>query len=373
MAVPNRLKTLREERGWTQVKVRQQIRLFALAKGVSVANSDSLKAMYSGWENKHHLPDAHYRELLCLVFGVPESQLLGAGGGPSEEDDPASELRRRLLVSGATDSATVALFQAQTDRIRMIDRRMGARASADQMAAHLASLQTQLSHTVFLDQRRPLAVVLSDAAALAAWQALDLGDVSSAWQHYETAKAAREAESRTLLAHAMASQAYVVLDLNQPQLGLDLVREACAIAGSSVPALLSSWLRAVEAELCAAAGLRRDCYHGFDEAARRLPPDVEDPELPYLMLSDGHLSRWRGNAFAKLGDDRAIDELYAALNDTAPTSARAEASLRCDLAHVLMVAGHRDEARIQADKAAELVALLGSVRQRRRLARVRAA
>ena len=69
----------------------------------------------------------------------------------------------------------------------------------------------------------------------------------------------------------------------------------------------------------------------------------------------------------------AVDQLYAALNHNPDGSARAEASLRSTSRIALMVAGDHDEARIQAEKATGAIALLGSVRQRRRLARVRVA
>src|SRR5215207_1243249 len=128
----NRLRELRLQRGWTQAKVRLQMKVLAVAKGSPIASADSLKAMYSGWENQHHLPDSMYRELLALVFDVSESELFRAPEGVAwAEDDPEEELRRRLLVSRTIDGAAVSLFQAQTNRLRLIDRRRGARAGAE--------------------------------------------------------------------------------------------------------------------------------------------------------------------------------------------------------------------------------------------------
>jgi hypothetical protein len=131
-----------------------------------------------------------------------------------------------------------------------------------------------------------------------------------------------------------------------------------------VPALLMSWLCAVEAEILAAT-TPADSERRFDDALRHLPADPRDPELPFLMLSDHHLGRWRGNVLA-------IDQLYAAMPSTHAGSGRAEASLRTDLAFALTAVGDHAEARVQARQARELIDLLGSVRLRRRLARLSA-
>ena len=96
--------------------------------------------MYSGWENGRRQPEPMYRGLLAAALGAPESRLFPAPEQPASDDEAHAELRRRILVSGTVDGETVALFRAQTERIRMIDRRMGARASADYMASHLDAI-----------------------------------------------------------------------------------------------------------------------------------------------------------------------------------------------------------------------------------------
>ena len=58
-------------------------------------------------------------------------------------------VRREMLGIVQDAMNSVALFQAQTERIRLIDRRMGARASATYIANHLAEMQEQLAHAVF--------------------------------------------------------------------------------------------------------------------------------------------------------------------------------------------------------------------------------
>jgi hypothetical protein len=72
---------------------------------------------------------------------------------------------------------------------------------------------------VLTSARRPMAGALADAASLAGWQALDTGDPDEAWSLHRTAQhAAREAEDYPAMAHAMAQQAYVLLDVARQRL-----------------------------------------------------------------------------------------------------------------------------------------------------------
>lgn len=86
-----------------------------------------------------------------------------------------------------------------------------------------------------------------------------------------------------------------------------------------------------------------------------------------MILDTSHLARWRGHSLALLGDDAAVDELHAALARLDATFTRAEAGLRCDLAHAHLVRGELDEAQRQARAARQLASRTGSVRHRRRI------
>lgn len=109
-----------------------------------------------------------------------------------------------------------------------------------------------------------------------------------------------------------------------------------------VPARLRAWLAAAEAEFLASAGEESQARRLLDHAAKLLPPGDVDEELPYLMLNQTHLARWRGNCLATLGAEAAVEDLAAALDGMhAMPSTRAEAGLRVDLAVALATAGRR--------------------------------
>jgi tetratricopeptide (TPR) repeat protein len=241
------------------------------------------------------------------------------------------------------------------------------------MAVHLTTVQTALSHAILPSIRRPLAAVLADAAALAAWQALDVGAINRAWTYHETARyAALEARDPVLLAHAMAQQAFVLVDIGELLAAQELVAEAWREAGRQLPSRFQAWLHAAEAEVAAASGEQEQTARSFDRAATSLPSNDEavDPDMPFIVLNEAHLARWHGNALARLGVHDAVSELYKALNDGGTASDRAAASLRCDLAQALSKQGNYAEARIHAVEARRLARRSGSVRQRRRIDRL---
>ncbi len=154
------------------------------------------------------------------------------------------------------------VLQEETNAVRLLDRRLGAPAVAAKLEAHISHLAVSLHHSLRPDRRQQLAAVLADAAALAGWQAIDMGRMDAAWNHFETATAAaREAHDNCLLAFAAGEQAYVLLDLGQPTEALDKVRAVYDQTHAAIPHQMRGWLRAAEGEM-AAAGRK----HG------RLPP-----------------------------------------------------------------------------------------------------
>lgn len=210
--------------------------------------------------------------------------------------------------------------------------------------------------------------MLTEASALAGWEALDRNAIRSAWDHHEVAKAAaREADSPLLLAHSMAQQAFILIDIDRIDLAVGQLAEARALAGRVAPGLLQAWLAAAHGEGLAAAGRRDDALRAFDAAGALLPSDPVDPALPFLFLSGAHLDRWRGNALSKLGDPGAIDQLTGALPRLPPDFNRARAGMLVDLAFAQAAAGDRDTALNYARQAKRLAAQIKSDRQLRRL------
>lgn len=349
------------------------IEIYAQSHHVEVAATASLSVFVSEWENERRPIGEKYAPILRAILGVSDAELRDAPADAAGNVGGYDELLARIDSARGISGTLVEAFYQQTELLRTFDRQRGARSLGDQMQAHLTALQDSLTFAVLPSTRQPVATALAGAATLAAWQALDVGSVTRAWQHYEAAKsAARDADSTAYLAHAMGEQAYVLLDAGRPILALELVREAQAVGHTHVSPRLVAWLHAVEAEICAHVGDADACRTALDHAALALPGDVEtrDPEMLSIFLNEDHLTRWRGNILSLIGDDEAVASLHAALETVDPTFVRAQAGLYCDLTQAHTARGELDQAADYLRTARRLANQTGSARQLRRVARL---
>jgi tetratricopeptide (TPR) repeat protein len=310
--------------------------------------------------------------LLEQLLGEPIATLL-APPRPAIDDgrDPGSELRQLLDAARHVDHSTVALLHQQLDTIRRLDRQLGAIVIRDELNAKIYQVHQLAAHSLAPGTREPLAGLLSEMHTLAGWQALDLGDMTAAWQHYEHSRcAAAQSDSIPHEAHAAAEQAFVLIDAAATRDAVELLDHARRRADTTAPRTLRSWLAAAHGEAFSAHGDRTASLHAFDHAAQLLPDDPTD-DRPYVALDTVHLARWRGHALARFGHPDAITVLTNALNQLDPTFVRAETALRVDIATAHAANGDHDEARTHADHAAQLATQVGSTRQRRRITTLR--
>ncbi|WP_157641472.1 helix-turn-helix domain-containing protein [Longispora albida] len=344
-----------------------------IAIAVSAAQSDVSQYM----SDQRLVRDIGVLERIAAGLHMPDRLRRRFGLAPAEDSeaetplapDPAlEELHERLSAGAAIDSELVTLLDTQTDHLRKLDRRLGAPVVHAQLREHVATVTTLWSHAVLERQRQPVAAVLADAATLAGWQSLDLGDLAEAWRFHELARAAsKELWSPELLSHAMAQQAYILIDAGHRNLALELAEEARAIARPSVAPLLGAWLLGVVGEARAETGDGGGSRRAFDEAAAVLDALPETEEIPYLSLDPAHLARWRGNALVKLGDAAAVGHLNEALAEMGGEFSRARTSLLTDLAYAHHAGGRTEDARTQIGNARALASKIGSRRQVRRI------
>ncbi|MGY5131701.1 XRE family transcriptional regulator [Streptomyces nigrescens] len=325
----------------------------------------------SEWENGKRPISDRYAAILRHLLGVTDSELRDSAPAVAPTTtDGYDDLLSRIDSASSVSASMVKAFNDQTELLRTMDRQLGASGLVDQMTGHLAALEDALNFAVLPSARRPVALALAGASTLAAWQAVDSGAIERAWRHYELAKrAARDAEAPMYLAHAMGEQAYVLCEAGRPALGVDLIRDAQRTLGGAGSPRLRAWLYATESELCAHAGLLDDCRRAFETAEASLPsgPEDRDPDMLSIFLNGAHLSRWRGNIHALLGDDDAVTNLYDALETADPTFVRAQAGLHTDLAQAHLARAEYDDANTHLRQARLLANRTGSVRQRRRV------
>jgi tetratricopeptide (TPR) repeat protein len=361
-----RLQAVRKLLGYSVAEVIRILLHRADTLNIPVMSATSLKTKISRWENGHEQVSQPYRRLFRDIYGRTNDEL---GFPPELEDDQANELLARLTVARSIDARTVELFRQQVDNARHVDRQFGGITMLDQLRGTITQMQDLLRYSTSRGQRQPLASVLTEASALAGWEALDRNAIRQAWDHHERAKtAALEADSPPLFAHATAQQAFILLDLGELDAAVEQLEDARRHAEHTSPALLRSWLAAAHGEGLAAAGQRDHALRAFDTAAALLPADPEDPTLPFLFLGGAHLDRWRGHALARLGDHHAIDHLTNALPRLPASFVRARTGMLVDLAHAHATAGDRDADLHYARYAKRLAAQIKSDRQLHRLA-----
>jgi hypothetical protein len=363
------LQRARHKVGWTADATVWRLIDLARAEGVPVASRSSLATQLSRWENGRPVDDERYQKLLCQVYGRTRAEL---GFEDEEVDESAEELRTRLQVARTVDRPTVELFRAQVEAARRVDRRFGGITQLEAVRAQMTDVERLLRFGAAPSERPALAGALVEAATLAGWEALDRVALRAAWDHHEVALlAAREAESPALLAHAMAQQAMVLVDLGEHQIAVERVVEARNHAGREVARVLASWLAAAEGEIRAAASDPSGALRAFDEADALIPAEPQDPDLPFLFLADGHLDRWRGHVLAQVGDEGALHQLEGVLDRLPSDFVRARASTLVDLAVASSHAGDRDAALHYSTEARRVAGRVASNRQLRRLSRLR--
>ena len=356
------LRQARLNAGWTQAAAMRRFIEAVKARGVVPPEGASLKRMFAYWESgARAVTVAAYQEAFCAMYAAPAEALGFAPTVPSGTDDAELDQRLELVT---VDQELVKLLETQTQDLRLLDRRLGSAARAAMAEAHVEQIADLLRRSVG-PHREALAAALAEAALLAGWIALDRSDIKAAWHWHSLARsAAIESGSADHVAHALGQQAVVLVDAGQTIAALDAAREASRIANGSPP-VLRAWVAATEAEVLAANGDSVEAARRFRDAARHLSRDNEQ-DLPFIMLSESHLERWRGHALLLSRDPGALDALTAAL-DADGDSVRASASLHTDLAIASLRHGDREEGAQEAERATRLAERSGSARHAKRL------
>jgi tetratricopeptide (TPR) repeat protein len=344
-------------RGWSRARLISAMRHAAAVDGLQLPGDDSLKRMIRLWVNGERQPSDGYASLLARTFGVAQVQ-----AGPDSADRFLDLISR---MESSVDKGLVDAFENQTQSLRVLDRRLGARRLLSQSEAHAQNVADLVQWAEFGSVRNAMAATGAEAAALAGWQALDLGKPSDSWRLHNLARSlAVESGDSAIVAHVTAQQAYALLDAGKYERAVKQFEAARRMAGTDVAAVVRAWLLSAEAEARAAAGESSETLRLLDEADNVLDGD---DSVPFIFLNSAHLARWRGHSMARLGRAEAVEVLKAALDQLDPEFNRAAAGLHVDLATAYSVAGEEDAAQHHAQCAASLSDSTGSHRQRVRI------
>ena len=245
------LRAHRLRAGWSQAAAMRRFQAAVARAGGVAPEGPSLKRMFAYWESgERAVTVPAYQRAFIELYDAPAEAL---GFVPPDETGRIAEVRETPFALIRVDRELVDIFEAQTQMLRLLDRRLGSALQAAQIEAHTQQIASVLHHCVGTG-RPAVARALAEAAALAGWQALDRADIATAWEFHETAKAAAlEGGDAAVAAHVVAQQGLVLLDAGQPVLASDSVQAAVA-QSSNTPPVMRSWLAAAAAECHASLG-----------------------------------------------------------------------------------------------------------------------
>jgi hypothetical protein len=179
--------------------------------------------------------------LLERLLGEPIADLLAPPKttAEAEGEDPTAELLQLLDTARRVDQSTVTLLHQQLDAIRRLDRQLGAIVVRDELKTKIHQVERLAAHSLAPGARESLAALLSEMHTLAGWQALDLGNMTDSWQHYEQSRsAAAQSDSLAHESHAAAEQAFVLIDAGATRDAVNLLDSARRRADTTTPGIL---------------------------------------------------------------------------------------------------------------------------------------
>jgi len=409
-----RLRALREERGWTQQDVADQVsRMAWLRRHERVGvNAD----MVSKWERDKKRPTPLYREMLGLVFET-DAHGLGFGGPAAADSDGRGEVDGNSLIEMLGGAASLLdqlgaagsilqprMFDVWKDEVmqrRALLKLMGLATTAGVVPAldreltrsakvtpddvqdldHLADRYQALYHSTapavlmtpvvahletlrdFLRQgapatlRRRLFANRARVATLAGRLAFfDLKDSLAARGYYNLAlESAREAGDHLQAAAALGHVAFIPAGDCCYSAALDYLRAASHQTGKHPDGRVASWLSAVESEIRANAGTHAEALGAIDRAREKLANPGLIADLPWFDYYDStRLSGFAGYALLR---DGQFEASKASLTDAAGhlprTAVKQKAVFLADIATVELADGDLDQACASAGEAAD--------------------
>lgn len=393
-----RIRSLRERRGWTQLEVAQHLdRLAWTQSGKHVGvNAD----MVAKWERGVKVPSRRYQELLGCLFddnhdnptatGEPNRQPEGPETDPIDvlvartgllldqlgrdalilrprvlEVWGAEAMRRRSLLKLVTLAPALALVSDDgTDASSHTETATSLANLADgyQRLYHITTPTLLITPVVaHLDVTREL---LRDARSACLRRALlknqaqvallagrisffDLNDAIAARGYYALAmESSVEAGAHHLTSAALGHTAFIPAAEGRMTTAVQYLDQAGTVLDRDPHHALASWLAAVGSEIAANAGSARESLDYIDRARSSLARSGLAPELPWFdFFDESRLNGFAGYANLRAHrDGDALTLLSATLSFLPDQAVKQRAVVLADLAVAHLAHGDVDHA-----------------------------
>jgi tetratricopeptide (TPR) repeat protein len=255
------------------------------------------------------LDDMERRTLLRLLAGALAAPMLGW------DKADAGRLAGALGRPSRADEATVAVVEASIANARRLDDLFGPRVAVKPALAQREVIRTLLGGGPSEPVRGRLTEASAGLSQLLGWLAFDMNDYATARAYFnEGLQTAREADAQPLVAYLLGHLSNLS---NYEGKSPEALAFAEAARGHSGPALLQSWIAAVEADASAALHDRVGTEDALDRARTMFAAARPEEGLPWLYFWDqSELESWVGTCYVRLNlaepARQAIEQALAA-------------------------------------------------------------
>ncbi len=418
------LKQARMARGWSQSRAIAELQRHAQQQALRLPAFSSMKTELSRWENGHRTPDAFYRGLLELAYGMssidlgiaeaPSSSVIGLVSGASWElaASTAEDLwmedmdRRSLLKSSAfavsafaaptlqalvspdvgsptrtgaargVTAGDVAAISELTSGFARLDNQYGGGQARDIAARCLATDVAPLLRSGAFSGRlgTDLFRASAELCQLVGWMTYDIGAYGLGQRYLIQALGlARAASDQPLVGEILAAMSHQAAYQGEAQAAVDLARAAGQMARRYGVQALSAEAAVMEAHGHAIAGDGAQCAAALDRAERELDRADRAADPHWIgYFDDAYLSAKFGHCFLALADTTNAIRFAERSLDMDPHYARGRAFNLALLANSHALAGDVTAACATGLQAAKAVTDLRSSRATGYLRRLRA-
>lgn len=418
------LKQARIARGWSQSRAIAELQRLAQQRSTRLPAFSSMKTELSRWENGHRVPDAFYRSLLELAYGVdsaglgiaqaPARSVAGLVAGTSwdhaaltaaqlwiEDMDRRSLLKSsafavsvfaaptlQALVSPETGGPTrstaarrvsagdIAAISELATGFARLDNQFGGGQVRDTAARYLANDVAPLLRSGGFSEAlgADLFRASAELCQLVGWMTYDTGAYGLGQRYLIQALGlARAAGDQPLAGEILAAMSHQAAYQGEAQAAVDLARAAGQMASRYGVQALGAEAAVMEAHGHAIAGDERQCAAALDRAERELDRADRSADPHWIgYFDDAYLSAKFGHCFLALGDAPNATRFAERSLDMDARYARGRAFNLTLLANSQALAGDVAAACATGRQAVDAVADLQSTRATGYLRRLRA-
>lgn len=346
-----RLRALREARRWKQSQVVLELEAAGRRLGLPVASRGGMKTMNSRWENDWSTPDARYRRMFCLVYGITDAELGNSapiGGAPGRPRTIESVDTIGMLAT-LTASSMGAEALAETERVvyalAASYPSLGPAALGQPVTSTFRLIRLALSKPQPIAIRRRTVGLLGVLAGVGGQLAFDLSRADQSAGMYQVGQlASREVEDDDLATWLAATQSIGAFFVGDSFGAVALLDRADELARRASSPRRHAWVAGMRARALAATGRPADALRALDDAHASITR-ATGPTSGTDFFDETRLEGVAGSTMLLLRDTNEARRLIdSSLRARATSDAKGRALLMLDLAACHVIDGELDEA-----------------------------